>query len=114
MRKHSITSKELTNLRVLRLWHWRKVVGNRTNQRMYEEEARRQRDKYPDKPAASKYSVKKAKQAGGLADFHLKAVQFLNDVVPGTAEDDASVAEAIRKEREQSRKRTHPALQEET
>ena len=59
-----------TELRALRLWHWRKAMD-------YRRKARDDR--------ASPYS-RKCHNAN--ADMHIKAVQALNDVVSGTAEQD--------------------------
>lgn len=89
MRPNSIMTKQLDSLRLLRLWHWRKVEGNRGNARSYEKEAERQRAAHPGSPVAGNHATKLAKRAHGKADFHLKAVQLLNDVVSGTAEEDA-------------------------
>jgi hypothetical protein len=57
-------------LRALRLWHWQKAMD-------YRRKANDQR--------ASNYS-RKCHNAN--ADMHIKAVQALNDVVSGTAEQD--------------------------
>lgn len=63
------------SLRELRLWHWRLVMSNRTKARLLEEDGT-----HWDKRHARVFHRK--------ADWHLSAVQVLNDVVSGTAEDD--------------------------
>lgn len=59
-------------LRDLRLWHWRLVVSNRASARDMEAQGRQ----------------RQARALHGKADWHLSAVQALNDVVSGTAEAD--------------------------
>ncbi|QYW02184.1 hypothetical protein CPT_Sonora_083 [Stenotrophomonas phage Sonora] len=75
----------LVSLGDLRLWHWRAAMSARHHQLGHE----RDRDfmiKNKDKvPKSLDRLIDSNKQK---ADFHIKAVQALNDVVPGTAEAD--------------------------
>ena len=72
--------------REVRLWHWRKVLGFRKVAREFEEDAKSWEAVNPGKKA--RYFSSKARQNHGKADWHLSAVQSLNEVVSGTAEQD--------------------------
>lgn len=62
-------------LRALRVWHWRIAMNARRAAKCYREQG-------------TVYSNRQAKTCDRRADFHIKAVQALNDVVSGTAEQD--------------------------
>jgi hypothetical protein len=66
---------ELSSVRELRAWHWREVTRNRGHQIRYEKMGG---------------SEARAKMHRKIADFHLKAVQTLNEffAVGDTAEKD--------------------------
>lgn len=81
MAKHSYRGHPLT-LRELRLWHWRRAMSSR-----------KAADKYRGQD--SRFAMSQTKQNDARADFHIKAVQALNDVVPGTAEYDHKLAESV-------------------
>lgn len=53
------------NARELRVWHWRRAMSARTAANGY--------------PGESPYARHRAKQNHRLADFHVGAVQVLND-----------------------------------
>lgn len=62
-------------LRDLRRWHWNGAMHNRTAQRYYEEKA--------EKPSTYQARFERAAQRRGrTADFHMRAVQALNDFFP--------------------------------
>lgn len=65
-------------LKELRIWHWKKVLSARKRA-----DQKRTISKTPTGHYASE-----AIQADRLANFHLGCVQALNDVLPGTAQQD--------------------------
>jgi hypothetical protein len=77
-------------LRELRLWHWRKVMTHRANERRYEADAERWEAKWPGKKCS--HSRRMARANKSKADWHLNAVIALNDHFPvgDTAEHDAA------------------------
>lgn len=79
-------------LKELRVWHWQKLLQARIQQRKHEEIAAAF-VAGPHKIGISNTlraarSLDTAKRYGHKASLHLGAVQALNDVVPGTAEQD--------------------------
>lgn len=81
-------------LKELRMWHWKTLVRLRAQQNKHEQIAANWlvADKklgYNNK-AISARSLKTASNYQKQANFHMKAVQALNDVVPGTAEEDCA------------------------
>jgi hypothetical protein len=79
----------MVTLKALRMWHWRQL----TEYRRMERNAERGTSLSPREQAQSVAYYKRH------ADFHLGAVQALNDVVPGVAEydcmdEDKALAEA--------------------
>jgi hypothetical protein len=84
MRSGSIPTSELSSLRMLRLWHWRKAMSARRSENKHVAEAER----YEAMGRVANFDRHRAGNDGRRADFHIKAVQLLNDVVPGTAEED--------------------------
>lgn len=81
---HKVWCVELTPLRKLRMWHWRMALSARRNQEKHEQAAELPRN--PNKT----YNATRARYHKRIADFHIRAVQALNDVVDGTAERDCS------------------------
>lgn len=67
-------------LRELRLWHWNKVVAFRKKATEYEAHAENWEAKYPSKKCC--YARNKAKFNHARANWHLRAVQALNDCFP--------------------------------
>lgn len=68
--------------RSLRLWHWRRAMA-----------ARLAADGYETQPVGT-YAGKRQQQNNALADFHIKAVQVLNDCADcreTTAEQDDAI-----------------------
>lgn len=65
-------------LRELRLWHWREVIKHRNRAKLMRSYGQNQ----------SKTIAEMARIADECANFHMKAVQLLNDHVSGTAEAD--------------------------
>jgi len=72
-------------LRELRMWHWGFVVSNRRSARAAEQKLAQTADRDRIKRA---YYIGQVTNYHNKANFHLKAVQALNDVVDGTAEAD--------------------------
>jgi hypothetical protein len=64
------------------MWHWRKLVSNRQTANQY-----RERVTPTCGPTNERYFNRMADNAGKRADFHLSAVQALNDAVWATCED---------------------------
>lgn len=79
---------EPMTLRRLRLWHWRKVLAHRDLARAHEQHAVLWEEQNPGKK--NRYARGRARHYDKTANFHLGAVQALNDVVDGTAEQDAN------------------------
>ncbi len=78
------------------MWHWRALIRARDSQRLSQKIA----DGFAN--MSSTYSLNNAKHYDNQArshqkkaDFHLGAVQALNDVVPGSAEDDCAEVDKI-------------------
>lgn len=73
------------DLRALRLWHWREYLR-------YEKEAITQRRKVTDGTYRTDMNVALSmtieKQNRDNASLHIRAVQALNDVVSGAADED--------------------------
>lgn len=84
----------MDTLRSLRLWHWRKVLSFRAIALRHEAYADDWERRNPGK--ACRYSRTKARNAHKTANRHLGAVQALNDVVSGTAEQDAAREDAAK------------------
>lgn len=74
-------------LRALRLWHWRKVLSYRAVAARHAAYADDWERRHPGK--VCRYSRGKERQMNQRANWHLGPVQVLNDVVTGTAEQDA-------------------------
>lgn len=70
-------------LRELRMWHWRELLNERRLQNKFEERARSANPGYYFN--TNNGHAKRHKQQASL---HLGAVQALNDVLTGTAEQD--------------------------
>lgn len=86
-------------LRELRMWHWYKVTSNRAQERNHEARATAYRASNGDPNIANALAKREDRKAAfykKTADFHIKAVQALNDVVPGTAEGDCIADDAQR------------------
>lgn len=77
------------DLRQLRLWHWNKVVSYRDLAMRHDAYAA-ELEKVSTLPALDRYNRSRARNAHKRANWHLGAVQALNDVVTGTAERDAA------------------------
>lgn len=67
------------SLRALRLWHWRKVVLHRKNATRHEEDDAKWNKAYPQH--APRRGAR-AKAEHGKANWHLGAVQTLNELFP--------------------------------
>lgn len=87
------------NLRELRLWHWRRALKHRENQTRHLKAA----DEWgslegtKSQRAEMTHNLRRARAEGRLADFHISAVQALNDCFPDpldTAEKDAAAPRA--------------------
>ena len=72
--------------REVRLWHWRKVMTHRGNAKMFQ--AQMEAWEIEHAPLKARHSRSKMNQQNGIADWHLNAVQALNEFVSGTAEQD--------------------------
>lgn len=78
-----------SNIKELRVWHWNKVLSFRAKAREIQVAV----DKWEVEhaPLINRYGRSKMNQANGQADWHLSAVQALNEFLPHTtAEDDAA------------------------
>lgn len=78
------------NARELRVWHWRKVVMARAKERYHEQAAELWECAHPGRRAS--FDRNRATAAHGIANWHLSAVQVLNDhpdCAGTTAEQDA-------------------------
>lgn len=64
-------------LRALRLWHWQQS-----------QVCRRKQEKFEQADNPSRFTRQSARIQKHRANMHIKAVQALNDVVSGTAEQD--------------------------
>lgn len=73
-------------LKALRMWHWRQVLTNRAEQDKFEMLA----EKLKHHPVKSRTFTEIATNTRMQANLHLSAVQVLNDVLPGTAEQDCA------------------------
>lgn len=73
------------NLKELRMWHWKECLAAKSSYTAIEAYPVTQKSSF----AASVYRKQYA--------FHMKAVQALNDVLPGTAEGD--IAHEVERER---------------
>jgi broad specificity polyphosphatase/5'/3'-nucleotidase SurE len=69
------------NLTQLRIWHWKRVESHRNSQRRYEH-------KMENGDSAVFYNQRKIADHKREADFHLKCVQALNDVLETTVHQD--------------------------
>lgn len=74
-------------LRELRMWHWRRLLVCRAGERKHEAELA------SDQSRNRSYHEQRLRYARQNADFHLKAVQALNMVCQGTAEQDCSMVD---------------------
>ena len=76
----TVTSETMRQLRALRLWHWRGVLYRRNAQQFYE----------------AKGNATSAQWQEQQANFHMRAVQTLNDFFPmgETAEQDDAAERA--------------------
>jgi hypothetical protein len=77
-------------LRELRVWHWERAVGYRKAANKYD----RDHEKH-----GSKYAQQQAKANHGRANFHIKAVQAMNDIPElqgSTAEQDCARRTQVR------------------
>lgn len=86
-RDHRMSLKDM-DLRSLRLWHWRKVLALRSVAAAHEAHADQWEQMHPGRPC--RHSRSRARSYHRQANFHIGAVQALNDVVSGTAEQDAA------------------------
>lgn len=82
------------DLRALRLWHWKKVVAARASAHRHEAYTEAFERDNPGK--VDPYNRVIAHSHHRMANFHLGAVQVLNDFFPAgdTAEHDAAAAAA--------------------
>lgn len=89
-----MTTKPLQpmTLRALRLHHWRKVLSYRATAQRHNTYADDWEAKNPGK--VCRYNRGKGRAMNQRANWHLGAVQALNDVVTGTAEADAIAEDA--------------------
>lgn len=78
----------IVNLRELRLWHWKKFVKARAETVVAEfgQQAYSRQGKF----ALSRKFARRALKKHAVANFHVKCVQALNDVVEGFVENDAT------------------------
>lgn len=85
-----LAEKSLSGLRQLRLWHWKKALQNRASQGRHETYADEFEKAHPGK--VNRYNRGIARTHARNANFHLGAVQSLNDLFPmgDTAEQDAA------------------------
>lgn len=78
-------------LKELRMWHWKQMLCHRGIEQSWEERTLN--------PGASGAGVKLRNDAiwcnNQEANFHIGAVQALNDVLPGTAEQDCAAADKL-------------------
>lgn len=85
----------LLDARSLRLWHWRECKRLRASAQRYRE----QESVYVNHKAERSHWRRQARNYDRIADFHIKAVQVLNDC-PGclgtTAEQDMAVQDGRR------------------
>lgn len=82
---------ELSPLRRLRMWHWRKVMTARTNEHRHRDAAEKWERQYGRRCGSSRHQER---ANYNLANFHLKAVMALNDVLTDTtAETDCNNAD---------------------
>jgi hypothetical protein len=65
----------ILNLRELRMWHWKRAMAHR-----------RSADTY--RGQTTRYAKEQTARNDCRANFNIRAVQILNDYVPGTAEED--------------------------
>jgi hypothetical protein len=65
----------INSLRSLRLWHWKRALAHR-----------RSADTY--RAGTTRYAKEQTARNDCRANFHIGAVQLLNDYVSGTAEED--------------------------
>jgi cytochrome c peroxidase len=79
-------------LRELRMWHWRECMKARVRQRTHEGRALSVSDNYAKDSYFYKKHMRPAKVACKEADFHLGAVQTLNNALDfyTTAEQDCA------------------------
>jgi hypothetical protein len=71
-------------LKELRMWHWKKVLSKRASAGFHE-------TMYKTSPAGVAFHKHRARQDCASANFHINAVQTLNDLLPETtAEEDCS------------------------
>lgn len=72
-------------LRELRMWHWKRALAARANERLNEHLLTDKANWALGFSIRHKIAVSRAR-----ADMHIRAVQALNEVVPGTAEEDCN------------------------
>lgn len=72
-------------LKELRMWHWRQAMDYRAVAKSIRESAE---DTQRFSPRERGHRLTDAANLDKIADFHIRAVQGLNDHVPGTAEQD--------------------------
>ena len=91
-------------LREVRLWHWKKVISARKTAEKFDRDAEEWEKRYLGK--RSTYSRRMAVQNHSRANWHLKAVQVLNDLFPlgDTAERDLEIENAVLRKQGQTRK----------
>lgn len=81
---------ELSPLRRLRMWHWRIVLRARANEQRHRAAAEKWERQHGRRCGSSRHQER---ANYNLANFHLKAVQALNDVLTDTtAETDCNNA----------------------
>lgn len=81
------STRQPMTLRALRLWHWRKVLSYRATATAAEQRVESWEN--TNRGKVNRWARNRAKAAHQKANWHLGAVQVLNDVVDGTAEQDA-------------------------
>lgn len=97
---NQFTGKVVT-IRDLRMWHWRKVVTHRSNAERFEKHSRECLAAGTHKKNELRHPDRQARINHRIANFHLKAVQALNDVPElrsTTAEQDLSTRDLIERE----------------
>lgn len=91
MRPNSTTLPQMT-LRALRLWYWRKVLAFRATATAAEQRVESWEN--ANRGKVNRWARNRAKAAHQKANWHLGAVQVLNDVLPDTtAEQDAAAVD---------------------
>lgn len=82
---------DIKDFKSLRMWHWREFLAHREEELKFES--------YKDTAPAPAYLLtyqRISTMARAQARVHLGAVQVLNDLLPGTAEQDCAAEDAIK------------------